>query len=291
MDVGTDSKGRPDPHHHSYSPNFDCVAASSFCQEMDVVSFPAIRLYEKDGPTTRYRGPRKASTIEAFMKRALRPSVQDITEQQQLDDFLTSDDYVFLAQLHSDDESLDARFRNLAEEYSDRYSFGVASSSDASSSGIWCYNNVDESEHTATDLDDANSLKKLVDLCTAEVIPQLTRRNELTHLSSGRSLVFYLYKTEAQREAYTKNLKGTAQRYAEFLTFVTVDSNEYPDMARNLGIRSTGGLAVQNVHNGQVFPFKGDITSPSEIDQFIVAISEGRAQPWDGTFDEGHDEL
>lgn len=104
-------------------------------------------------------------------------------------------------------------------------------------------------------------------------------------------MVFYLYKTEAQREAYTKNLKGTAQRYAEFLTFVTVDSNEYPDMARNLGIRSTGGLAVQNVHNGQVFPFKGDITSPSEIDQFIVAISEGRAQSWDGTFDEGHDEL
>lgn len=126
------------------------------------------------------------------MKRALRPSVQDITEQQQLDDFLTSDDYVFLAQLHSDDESLDARFRNLAEEYSDRYSFGVASSSDASSSGIWCYNNVDESEHTATDLDDANSLKKLVDLCTAEVIPQLTRRNELTHLSVS----FYVYLTE-----------------------------------------------------------------------------------------------
>lgn len=39
----------------------DCVAASSFCHEMDVVSFPAIRLYKKDGPTTRYRGPRKAS--------------------------------------------------------------------------------------------------------------------------------------------------------------------------------------------------------------------------------------
>lgn len=126
------------------------------------------------------------------MKRVLRLSVQDIAEQQQLDDFLTSDDHVFLAQLHSSDESLDARFRNLAEEYSDRYSFGVATSPDASSSGIWCYNNVDESEHTATDLNDANALKKLVDLCTAEVIPQLTRRNELTHLSVG----FYVYLME-----------------------------------------------------------------------------------------------
>jgi protein disulfide-isomerase A1 len=65
-------------------------------------------------------------------------------------------------------------------------------------------------------------------------------------------------------------------------------------MARNLGIRSTGGLAVQNIHNGQIFQFRGDATSSDEIDQFIVAISEGRAQPWDGTFDEaqeGHDEL
>ncbi|KAL7903228.1 hypothetical protein HDV63DRAFT_363421 [Trichoderma sp. SZMC 28014] len=264
----------------------DCVATSSFCKERDVVSFPAIRLYKRDGLTTRYRGPRKASAIEAFVKRALRPSVQDITEQQQLDDFLASDDYVFLAQLHGDDESLDARFRSLAEEYSDRYSFGIASSPDASSSGIWCYNNVDESENAATDPDDANALKKLVDLCTAEVIPQLTRRNELTHLSSGRSLVFYLFRTDAQREAYTKNLKSTAQRYAEFLTFVTVDSNEYPDMARNLGIRSTGGLAVQNVHNGQVFPFKGDVTLSNEIDQFILSISEGKAQAWDGSHDE-----
>ncbi|PTB46308.1 hypothetical protein M441DRAFT_126176 [Trichoderma asperellum CBS 433.97] len=269
----------------------DCAAASGFCHEMDVVSLPAIRLYQKDGPTTRYRGPRRASPIEAFVKRALRPSVQDIAKQQQLDDFLTSDDYVFLAQLHSDDKSLDARFRNLAEEFYDRYSFGMASAADASSSGIWCYNNVDESEHTATDLDDADALKKLVDVCTAEVIPQLTRRNELTHLSSGRSLVYYLSKNEAHRQAYTKNLKSTAQQYAQFLTFVTVDSNEYPDLARNLGIRSTGGLAVQNVHNGQVFPFKGDTTSSHQIGQFIVAISEGKAEPWDGTYNEGHDEL
>lgn len=99
-------------------------------------------------------------------------------------------------------------------------------------------------------------------------------------------MVYYLSNGEADREAYTKTVKRVAQRYAEFLQFVTVDSNEYPDMARNLGVRSGGGLAVQNVHNGQVFPFRGDAASPDAIDQFIVAISEGRAQPWDGTFDD-----
>jgi protein disulfide-isomerase A1 len=104
-------------------------------------------------------------------------------------------------------------------------------------------------------------------------------------------LVYYLSNSEKGRETYTKALKQVASRYAEFLQFVTVDSNEYPDMARNLGVRSSGGLAVQNIHNGQVFPFRGDASSPDAVDQFIVAISEGRAQPWDGTFDEAHDEL
>ena len=65
-------------------------------------------------------------------------------------------------------------------------------------------------------------------------------------------------------------------------------------MLLNLGVRSTGGLAVQNVHNGQIYRFRGDAVSSGQVDQFIVAISEGRAQPWDGALDEddeAHDEL
>ncbi|KAL6864127.1 hypothetical protein J3F83DRAFT_761981 [Trichoderma novae-zelandiae] len=271
----------------------DCLATPEFCQEMDVVSFPAVRLYHKDGPTTRYRGPRRAASIEAFVKRALKPSVQEIPGQQ-LADFIAGDDFVFVANLQGQSESIVAHFRDFAAEYCDRYSFGIATSDSVGSPGIWCYNNVDGTQHAATDLNDPNALKKLLSLCTAETIPQLTRRNEMTHLSSGRSLVYYFSNKEADREAYTRALKPVAQRYAEFLQFVTVDSLEYPDMPRNLGVGSTGGLAVQNVHNGQIFSFRGDAASSGQVDRFIVAISEGRAQPWDGTFDEGqeaHDEL
>ncbi|OPB43117.1 Protein disulfide isomerase 2 [Trichoderma guizhouense] len=271
----------------------DCLSAPTLCQEMDVVSFPAIRLYQKDGPTTRYRGPRRAAAIEAFVKRALRPSVQDV-DGKKLEEFISSDDIVFLLRLQGEDKLLEARFRDFAQEYSDRYSFGITTAKSDQPDGIWCRNSIDQRENNAEDLDDPNALKNFLKICTAELIPQLTRRNEMTHLSSGRSLVYYLSNSEEGRETYTKALKQVASRYAEFLQFVTVDSNEYPDMARNLGVRSSGGLAVQNIHNGQVFPFRGDASSPDSIDQFIVAISEGRAQPWDGTFDEGleaHDEL
>ncbi|KKP01568.1 hypothetical protein THAR02_06316 [Trichoderma harzianum] len=268
----------------------DCLSASTLCQEMDVVSFPAIRIYQKDGPTTRYRGPRRAAAIEAFVKRVLRPSIQDV-DGKKLDEFISSDDIVFLLRLQGEDKILEARFRDFAQEYSDRYSFGITTAKSDLPDGIWCRNSIDQRENNAEDLDDPNALKNFLKICTAELIPQLTRRNEMTHLSSGRSLVYYLSNSEEGRESYTKALKQVASRYAEFLQFVTVDSNEYPDMPRNLGVRSSGGLAVQNIHNGQVFPFRGDASSPDAIDQFIVAISEGRAQPWDGTFDEAHDEL
>ncbi|PTB75832.1 ER-resident thioredoxin [Trichoderma longibrachiatum ATCC 18648] len=271
----------------------DCPSSPKLCQEMDVVSFPAIRLYQKDGSMKRYRGSRRAAAIESFVKRALEPSVQDIPGQQ-LAGFIASDDFVFIAKLLGESESINAHYRVFADEYSDRYSFGITTSDSLASNGVWCYNNVDGTQHAATDLNDPNALKKLLNLCTAEIIPQLTRRNEMTHLSSGRSLVYYFSNNEADREAYVKSLKPVAQRYAEFLQFVTVDSREYPDMPRNLGVRSAGGLAVQNVHNGQIFPFRGDAALPGQIDQFIVAISEGRAQPWDGRFDqaeEAHDEL
>lgn len=116
------------------------------------------------------------------MKRVLGPSVRDVDERQ-LEDFIASDDVVFVARLQGDSEGLDARFRGFAHEYFDRYSFGIAAGSSDGSSGISCYNNLDESQHTATDLDNASSLKNLLHLCTAELIPQLTRRNEMTHLS------------------------------------------------------------------------------------------------------------
>ncbi|EGR48750.1 ER-resident thioredoxin, partial [Trichoderma reesei QM6a] len=280
--------------HVASTATIDCPSSPKLCQEMDVASFPAIRLYRQDGSVTRYRGPRRTAPIDAFVKRALKPSVQNVPGQQ-LANFITNDDYVFIAKLQGESESINSHYRDFAQEYSDRYSFGIITSGSVPSNGVWCYNNVDGNQHAATDLNDPNALKKLLNLCTAEVIPQLTRRNEMTYLSSGRSLVYYFSNNEADREAYVKALKPIAQRYAEFLQFVTVDSGEYPDMLRNLGVRSAGGLAVQNVHNGHIFPFRGDAAaSPGQVDQFIVAISEGRAQPWDGRFDEGqeaHDEL
>ena len=125
---------------------------------------------------------RVVNSIEAFVKRALKPSVQDVPGQQ-LVDFTASDDFVFIAKLQGESESINAHYRDFAHEYSDRYSFGITTSNSVGSNGIWCYNNVDGTQHAASDLNDPDALKRLLNNCTAEIIPQLTRRNEMTHLS------------------------------------------------------------------------------------------------------------
>lgn len=70
-----------------------------------------------------------------------------------------------------------------------------------------------------------------------------------------------------------------AKTYQEYLTLVTVDSGEYPDMPGSLGLKSDTGLVVQNLHNGQAFPYVGDITAEN-IEVFIMAISEGKVPAW-----------
>lgn len=42
--------------------SIDCVSETSLCEEYEVISYPAIRLFRGDESVTRYRGPRKASS-------------------------------------------------------------------------------------------------------------------------------------------------------------------------------------------------------------------------------------
>ena len=51
--------------------SFDCRAHAKMCGELDVVSFPSIRLYHRDGRMDRYRGSRKAREYERFRSQCL----------------------------------------------------------------------------------------------------------------------------------------------------------------------------------------------------------------------------
>lgn len=73
--------------------------------------------------------------------------------------------------------------------------------------------------------------------------------------------------------------------YKEYLSFVTVDANEYADFVVPLGL--TPGvfpaLAVQNPMYGQTFPYdSGAEISPETVGAFVMDIVQGKVKPWDG---------
>jgi protein disulfide-isomerase A1 len=88
-------------------------------------------------------------------------------------------------------------------------------------------------------------------------------------------------------------MRPLAEKYAEYLTFVTVDVGEYSDIQPSLGLEegSTSVLSLQNLLKGQVFPYSGKHITWAAVEAFIIDISKGKIKPWDGAPPSTHDEL
>ncbi|KAH7320072.1 ER-resident thioredoxin [Stachybotrys elegans] len=275
-----------------YTAALNCTSIPAVCREAQVSSLPVIRLYQADGSMVRYRGPRRAAAIAPFIKRMVRPIVTELAAHEQ-STFAKVDDIVIVAQLWEEDEALTEHFLHVAEEYRDRYTFGITSPQSSASGTVVCRNNPDDMEHTMSDLDRVGALEELLEKCTTPLVMPLTRRNELVFNTIAKSPVYYFSDDEADRQAYTNMVRPVAKAFSEYLLFATVDIDEYPLMAPTLGMQGRG-LCLQNLHNGQIFHFPaGSALSAQAVQNFIVAVSEGKVQPWTGAAEGGrsHDEL
>ncbi|KAK1640578.1 hypothetical protein BDP81DRAFT_420337 [Colletotrichum phormii] len=258
----------------------DCSTSASLCTDFDVASYPAIRLYRQDGTKHHYRGPRKASEITAFVRRMLRPAVVPL-DSKAAKSFNKDDDVVLIAHMAESETSLRERFAEMADRYRDRYAFGLTTIDEAPGR-ITCYNNADGAFHMTSELDEVDSMEKMLKKCASQLVPRLTRRNEAEYLSSGKSLTYFFSTNEENMDSWTSAVKPMAKQYHEYITFVTVDLGEYPDMPALFGLPAdaTEGVAVYNPAVGLAFPFKGGKITVDAVAQHIADISEGNADAW-----------
>ena len=73
----------------------------------------------------------------------------------------------------------------IAEQYHDRYSFGIGSVQQRPT--MECYNNVDGVQRSTTEFPSPTSIETFVRLCATPLIPEMTRRNELSFYEVGLS--------------------------------------------------------------------------------------------------------
>ncbi|KAH8901982.1 hypothetical protein BR93DRAFT_921235 [Coniochaeta sp. PMI_546] len=275
----------------------DCAAESKVCEKHEISSFPAIRLYQDQGAVTdRYRGPRRAASIQSFLRRILRPVLSTVTDKN-LTAFRGVDDVVFVAYLRPQDKVLRDRFSTLAKRYRDRFSFGVTVTTQATSA-VYCYNNIRGAEMAWGDSTAVDSLQDFVRLCSSPLIPELTRRNEVEYSSKDKSFVHYFVSSADERDEYMKEMLPLAKKYEEYLQFTTIDVTEYPEMLLVYGQQpgSSKVLSVYHPSNGQIFPHnRMRQASAAVVEQFLLDIIDGKVRPWSGHVssetDIGHEEL
>ena len=166
--------------------SIDCAAEAKACHQLAVSSFPKIRLHHSDGTQTRYRGPRKAASLTGFLRRTARPTISSLTPENKTA-FQAIDDVVLIGRFRPETNLL-TQFMTIAEQYHDRYSFGIASVQQGPA--MECYNNVDGVQRSTTEFPSPTSIETFVRLCATPLIPEMTRRNELSFykvsLSSSR---------------------------------------------------------------------------------------------------------
>ena len=162
----------------------DCSTNAQVCRKFGVTSFPTIRLHHPDGTQTRYRGPRKASSITAFLQRSAHPAVSYVTDKNTTA-FYSIDDVVIVGRFKRG-SNLRKQFMTLAEQYSDRYSFAIAEPQQGAQ--MECFNNPDDVQRSTTEFSSPVSIEAFVKLCSTPLIPELTRQNELSFYEASLQL-------------------------------------------------------------------------------------------------------
>lgn len=111
----------------------------------------------------------------------LRPAVVPL-DNKAAKSFNKDDDVVLIAHMAESETSLRERFAEMAERYRDRYAFGLTTIDEAPGR-IACYNNADGAFHMTSELDEVDSMEKMLKKCASQLVPRLTRRNEAEYLS------------------------------------------------------------------------------------------------------------
>lgn len=280
--------------------SIDCTIESGLCKEHDIISYPTIRLFQNHGARRRYRGPRKASSILQFMNRATLPIVS-LVDSSNITTFKSSDEAVFIAYIPLEEGHLKTTFTALAKRHTDKFTFGIAADPKIANSGkvqfpsIVCHRDAEGEQSVFSGQAGLDALERFVEMATAPMIGEFTRRNEMNFMKAGKSLVYYFTSSDQDRSAYIAALKPLAKTYREYLNFVTVDISEYGHMLPALGLApdSDPALAVFNPMYGQVFPFQEDEITPKAVESFVMDIAQGKVQPMGSQVPpaEGHTEL
>ncbi|KAF9874334.1 hypothetical protein CkaCkLH20_08317 [Colletotrichum karsti] len=264
--------------------SLNCAVNAHICEEHDVRSFPAIRLYRSAKTFEYYRGPRQAGDITAFVKRSSRPVISSLGLEN-VTDFAYADSVVFILRLTDQDagKGLYKRFLDLATDNAHHYSFGAISRDPADGpSSLDCFNNLDHFILSTTEFfKDVYSLDDFLKSCSSRLVPEMTHGNKAEYKESKTNVLYFFDFNSARREQYAFHIKETARKYERDLRFVTVDPPAFPDIPASMGLKWTfPAIALQDSKTGLMYHSEqSDSITPGFVENFLRSVADGKIQP------------
>ncbi|KAE9378273.1 hypothetical protein N431DRAFT_541785 [Stipitochalara longipes BDJ] len=277
----------------------DCTAEADLCREQGIISYPAIRVFDGSDKVKRYRGPRKASAIVSFLSRAASPVLSTL-DQNNITTFKSADDVVIIAYIPDEEQALTSAFTELAFKNHDKHTFGIVSTKKVAKAekiqipSVVVHKSKEGEQEVLPGPSGIDALERFLETATEPSIGEFTRRNEMKYMKAGKSLVYYFASTSQDRETYRSSLQPLANKFKEYLNFVTVDAVEYGHMLPALGLQDTGApaLAVFHPMYGQAFPYdQRKKIVPEAVEGFVMDIVQGKVQPWGSEGETKHTEL
>ncbi|KAI1504250.1 thioredoxin-like domain-containing protein [Biscogniauxia marginata] len=268
--------------------SIDCAASADVCNSYGASSSTAVKLFIQDKDPSTYAGPRRASAILSWIARMQRPLVTEIAAEH-LADFKNTDETVFIAYLHADDQSARTVFAEAAAKFREEFTFGLTTdaaaleSEKATATAIKCYKPLDGDTHDLAGFADAGALKKFIREASRPLIGELLPHNHQRFLNRGWPMVYVFALTEAERAGIRESLRKVARGYYESLTMVTVDPLEFPDLPAKLGLEP--GVfpagAVHHLARDRIYPYpRGRGITPGELQGWGLDVWQGRVKPW-----------
>ncbi|KIX93014.1 uncharacterized protein Z520_11287 [Fonsecaea multimorphosa CBS 102226] len=281
--------------------SIDCTTNQTLCTAHNVHSYPAMRLYRGPHESVRYRGPRKASAIVPFVRRASLPAVS-VVNIKNLTDLTGIDRVTFVAYVKEDDHAMRSRFKKVAETFRDQFVFGItndkrlAEKENIAFPSIIAYKTDVGDQEVLQGSVTRSAIEKFILEAGKPLIDELTRRNEISYMSSHKLLAYVFVTNEADRTRFRRTLHPVAKKYKDYVNFVTVDGDEYGHMAASLGLHRGHypSFTVYSAWKDQVFPYPAvKRIEADSIEAFLLEILHGKRAPWNPTGPEHgqHDEL
>ncbi|KAK8058974.1 hypothetical protein PG994_009422 [Apiospora phragmitis] len=246
----------------------DCSQAADICQQHGVTSYPSLKVFQGGEPKSTYLGPRRASAITSWIKRAQRPSVSEVSSED-LEAFKSGDETVFIAYLAADDQESRKAYENVASQFLDEFTFGVnfdeaaRQAEGVSSPGLKCHRHLDGDVVTFKGSFDVDAMKAFV-----------------IEASRGWPMVYLFVATETERAEFRSTLQKIGRSYYESLTMTTVDPLDFPRAARAPRARYPCG-AVHQLSKDRIYHYPRDYpVTPSALQKWGLDVWQGRVKAW-----------